>query len=259
MKLYQKGNTLIVVMGLLVLITIVGTLAIKSSLVSLNIATNSQGQQIMTQSSDAALFMIEDKTQLNRYLAGNGLLGYLKGPANKERELVFCLRREQPKFFDINAASVIYWGSGQYSPKNNMIGTDGYCNVNLSTDYTSGRKAVITQVAVRYTATPSDPFQFSARGTDGEVAKVEESERVMVHSTSLMPTLANDVSATAINDCLSKHLNLSMLPRDATYNATKPAEKEAYEKGQISVSKCLEGLNVPHTTQVVEYKLSQDL
>ena len=259
MKNYQDGSTLIVVLGLLVVITLIGTLAMKSSLVSLNIATNSQAQQIMMQSSDSGLFKIEDPKQLNRYLAGNGLLGYLKGATNKEKELVFCIRNTDNKFFDIGKASLIYWQSGKYKPDNGTIGLDGYCNVTQNESYTSGRKAVITQIAVRYTSTPTEPFQFYHRGTDAQTAKLEEAERVMVHATSLMPTLANDVSTTDINECLQTHLNLAILPVDAVYDPDTSAEVQAFKKGQISVSQCLTNLNVPHTTQVAEYKLSQVL
>lgn len=259
MKVNQNGSTLIIVLGLLVVITLIGTLAMKNSLVSLNIATNSQAQQIMTQSSDSALFNIEDPTQLNRYLARNGLLGYMKGDANKEKELVFCLRGQDAKFFDINKASIIHWQSGKPGPTNNLIGYEGYCDMKTNDSYTSGRKAVITQIAIRYTSTPTDPFQFYHRGTDADTAKLEQAERLMVHSTSLMPTLASDLDADKVNDCLSKHLNLAIEPIDSVYDTSNTDQVKENAQGKISVSQCLTALNIPHTTQVVEYKLSQNL
>lgn len=60
MKKNQTGATLIVVLVLLLVITIIGTLAIRQSLMSLNIVTNSQAQQLLVQNSDAALFNVED-------------------------------------------------------------------------------------------------------------------------------------------------------------------------------------------------------
>ena len=60
----QHGSTLIVVLILLLAITIIGTLAIRQSMVSLNIATNSQAQQLMIQNSDAATFNVEDTNNL---------------------------------------------------------------------------------------------------------------------------------------------------------------------------------------------------
>ncbi|MGB9040137.1 MAG: PilX N-terminal domain-containing pilus assembly protein, partial [Acinetobacter calcoaceticus] len=43
----QKGSTLIVVLILLLVITVIGTLAVRQSLTSLYIATNSQAQQLL--------------------------------------------------------------------------------------------------------------------------------------------------------------------------------------------------------------------
>ena len=44
MKKNEQGATLIVVLILLVIMTVIGTLAVRNSLTSLNIATNSQAQ-----------------------------------------------------------------------------------------------------------------------------------------------------------------------------------------------------------------------
>lgn len=44
---HQHGATLIVVLMLLLIITVIGTLAIKNSLVGLSIATNSQAQRVV--------------------------------------------------------------------------------------------------------------------------------------------------------------------------------------------------------------------
>ena len=61
MKTKQEGATLIVVLILLVIITMIGTLAIRSSLTTLNIATNSQAQQLLVQNSDSAIFWFGKK------------------------------------------------------------------------------------------------------------------------------------------------------------------------------------------------------
>ena len=254
-KLNQQGSTLIVVLALLVLITLIGTVAMKSSLVSLNVATNSQAQQIMTQSSDSAMFALQDPAQFKRYQMGNGVLGYMRTDANKEKELVFCLRNNATRFFDLNQASVIYWPSGSAKPVNNELGLDGYCDMSQANSYTSGRKAVMTQVAVRYTSTPTKPFEFYQRGTDLETAKLEETERLIVHSTSIMPSLANSATNAQINGCLSQHLNLAIEPVDAYVDDQDEDQIEANKKGKVSVSKCLSDLNVPHTTHVTEYTL----
>lgn len=56
MKLKQGGSALIVVLIFLVAIMIIGTIAIRKGLINLNIATNSQVQQLILQNSDASFF-----------------------------------------------------------------------------------------------------------------------------------------------------------------------------------------------------------
>jgi Tfp pilus assembly protein PilX len=52
-KKAQTGAVLIVVLVMLILLTIAGTWAIRSGLISLNIATNSQAQSLLMQNSDS--------------------------------------------------------------------------------------------------------------------------------------------------------------------------------------------------------------
>lgn len=56
MKLKQGGSALIVVLIFLVAIMVIGTIAIRKGLINLNIATNSQVQQLILQNSDASFF-----------------------------------------------------------------------------------------------------------------------------------------------------------------------------------------------------------
>ncbi|WP_432209005.1 pilus assembly PilX family protein, partial [Acinetobacter variabilis] len=58
----QRGATLIVVLVMLILLTLVGTWAIRGSLTSLNIATNTQAQALLQQASDAIFFSLENQT-----------------------------------------------------------------------------------------------------------------------------------------------------------------------------------------------------
>ena len=58
MRKNQVGATLIIVLLLLVAITLIGSLAIRSSVLSLKVSTMSQAQQVLPQNSDAALFKI---------------------------------------------------------------------------------------------------------------------------------------------------------------------------------------------------------
>ena len=75
----QKGATLIVVLIFLVVITVIGTLAIRQSMIALNIATNAQVQQLLTQNSDAAFFQTERPGNLGESLTQSGMFGYISG------------------------------------------------------------------------------------------------------------------------------------------------------------------------------------
>ena len=113
MKKYQAGATLIVVLIFLVAMTIIGTLAIRQSMVSLSVATNSQVQQLLTQNSDAALFKAENPGDLAYALSPVGLFGYINNPKNKNNELVFCFRGSESQFFNISKARLIQWKEGE--------------------------------------------------------------------------------------------------------------------------------------------------
>ncbi|UUS57309.1 MULTISPECIES: PilX N-terminal domain-containing pilus assembly protein [unclassified Acinetobacter] len=232
----QKGATLIVVLILLVALTVIGTLAIRQSLVSLNIATNGQAQQLLIQNSDSATFNVENPNNLIRSLARDGMFGFIKGSTNKGKELIFCYRGDQSQFFNLSRASLIYEQNG--SIVNNSLGVSGYCQLGSQNFFTSNRRAVLTQVSVSFVEGGNvKPFQFYIRGTDPEKAKIEQTERVVVNTVSLIPSLST-ATDEEINTCLSTRLS----------NTDIPAH---------SIATCLSRLNVPFTVHVTEYTLGQ--
>lgn len=95
----QQGATLIIVLIVLVIVTILGTIAVKSGILGLKIATNSQVNALLLENSDAALFNIENPDQVARQLALDGMFAYFNSAANSDDELVFCYRSEQNSFF----------------------------------------------------------------------------------------------------------------------------------------------------------------
>lgn len=243
---HQLGATLIVVLVLLVIVTLLGTMAIRQSLTSLNIATNSQAQSLLIQSSDTVFFRTEDTTQLARNMLAQGMFGYIKEDINKGKELVFCFRpKVNSTFFDISKASVIKWVSGT-APNNSELGTDGYCKVDVANDFTSNRQAVVTQVTVKAADNSSTPFQFTQRGTDTDTAKINELDRIIVYATSVIPGLSSS-NASAINACFSDHMAEPIVPAGVT----------AATQADDSITDCLARLNVPYNTQVSEYNLMQ--
>ena len=245
----QQGSTLIVVMILLLAVTIIGTMAVRQGVLSLGVATNSQAQQLLMQNSDAAFFNVEQESNLIQSLTASGMFGYMNGATNKDKELVFCFRGDQEKFFDINKASIMEWLSGT-APVNNTLGTDGYCDARPSATnfFTSGRKATMTQVAVKFsTQTNSDPFFGAVLGTDDEQVKLERSKPVKVFAVSVMPTLTK-ADPDAINNCFKSKMN----------EVTIPSGVSAAAGATQSVTACLSSLNVPFVSHVTEYVIAQD-
>jgi hypothetical protein len=252
MKTKQEGATLIVVLILLVIITVIGTLAIRSSLTALNIATNSQAQQLLVQNSDSAIFNVENPTLLIRNTAYDGLFGQVKTDANKGKELVFCYRGASSSFYDYSQASFMQWVSGT-APSNSELGLDGYCKIDDANFFTSGRRAVMTQVAVKVnTSTDSQSvgldqaFQHMQQGTDVDSAKIDKSEKILVTATSIIPALSS-ASDADINACFSRHMNQVVVPNGVI-------TASGMDK---SVAECLQGLGVPVNTQITEYNLTQ--
>lgn len=254
----QKGATLIVVLILLLVLTVVGTLAIRGSLTTLNIATNSQGQQLLLQNSDAAIFNVESPNLLQRNTAYDGLFGLVKADANKGKELVFCYKGAESSFYSFSRASFIQWFSGN-APSNAELGIDGFCKLdNTNNFFTSGRKAVMTQVAIKVNTNLNNSvlvgvdraFDFMQRGTDTDSAKIDKSEKIMVIATSIVPSMST-ASDSDINNCFSRHMNQVVIPVGST-----PTNSSGFN-ASLSVSECLQNLGVPVNTQVTEYNLTQ--
>lgn len=252
MKYTQKGATLIVVLVLLVVITILGVFAVRQSMVSLGIATNSQAQQLLLQNSDAAQFQITDIKKLAYSLTKSGVLGMKNAESDRNAEVIFCYRSDQSEFFDISKYSIMEWKEGTSAPSNNSEGLDGYCSVSSSNGnfFTSGRKAVMTQIAVKYMANPDgEKFQGYMLGGDPSSLKLgggDSTSKVYVYAVSLMPSLATtQVSAAKIDECLSQRMN-EVTPPKSISGAVSAVAKE-------SVTECLTNLNVPFTSHVGEY------
>lgn len=234
--LRQQGATLMIVLMLLLMVTIVSSLAIRQSLVSLGIATHAQAQQLLMQNSDAAMLNVENTRHLVAYLARDGMFGLLKGPQHKNKELVFCVKASRAQFFLKSEASMIYQQNGGLH--NQSLGLNGYCRSGASQGnfFNSNRRIVLTQVSIRFLdSVEIEPFQNMIRGTDQDLSKIEPTQRVKVQAISLIPNLSS-ASTAQIDQCLSQHLN---------------------QAATDSVTDCLTDLNVPFSTHVTEYTLGQ--
>ncbi len=248
----QRGAALIVVMVMLLVIMIIGTIAVRQSLVSLNIATNGQAQQLLMQNSDAAFYNVEKEANLVQSLTASGMFGYINGAANKDKEMVFCFRGAESDFFNINRASLMIWEAGKAAPTNNSLGSDGYCSVESTSSnfFTTGRKVVMTQVSVKFSSqTENDPFYGMQYGTDDKGVKFEKNKPVKVFAVSIMPTFSSETAAN-IDECLNSHMSEVSIP-----SGTTVAANSIYRQ---SITECLASRNIPFTTQVTEYLIAQD-
>lgn len=250
-KNYEEGATLLAVLLILLLVTVLGTLAIRQGLVSLNIATNSQVKTLLLQSSDSAIFALENPATLNQSLLTNGFLGVIIRPENATNELVFCYSGSNTAFFSYDTASIISWDAGT-TPTNNNLGTSGYCDSTQASGYTSGRQAVLTQVTVKMGGVSTQPFDATQQGTDAQSASIMQSQPITVYSTSLLPAMSS-TSTTKVNNCLSTHMSDVTVPDGVSVAA---ADSDGI-KADDSITDCLTKLNVPVSTQVTEYRLEQ--
>lgn len=235
----QSGAVLIVVLVMLVLLTLVGTWAIRGSIISLKIATNAQAEALLKQTSDSVFFTLENKTDdelaFTNMRIGDGMLNYTLRPENKGKELVFCIRGETPdNFVGSRIASVIYWEGTTI--KNTEMGKNGFCQVNRLGDFLSGRNAVLTQVSVRAGSSDRD-WEHLMEGDDKETSKSTGIQKVVITATSLIPKLS-DSSSSAVNKCLSERTSFE---DEVVQNET--------------VTDCLANINVPYSTQEMEYTM----
>lgn len=272
MKKTQIGATLIVVLLLLVAITIIGSLAVRSSILSLKVATISQAQQLLMQNSDAALFNVENPTQLTKNMALNGMFGYIKGEDNVGKELVFCFKSSNTNFFSLSNASLISWNGTAISSSG--LGSGGFCKM-ASGFFTSGRNTVITQIAVKaMDATDAVAFQHMQKGTDPASSKKDPAQMYTIYATSIFPGLsASSVSDADINKCFNSRFNsipsakqseleIAVTDTDAKTDLDETEKAEAVallNASKVTVSACLTALGVPTHTQVANYALTQTL
>ena len=215
----QKGATLITVLVILVIVTLLGTIAVKMGIVGLKIATNSQVNALLLENSDSALFNIENPAEVERQLALDGMFAYFNSAANANDELVFCYRASENSFFKLSKASAI-----TEDGSTTKIGVDGFCKAN---QFAMGRSAVLSQVYLTKSSTVSAPFGSVPKGTS--------------IGQSNVPATSNNIGATVI----------SVLPSFAGASST---EIEACFKQRASaVGACFEGLNIPYNMQHSDY------
>ena len=215
----QKGATLITVLVILIVITLLGTIAVKMGIVGLKIATNSQVNALLLENSDSALFNIENPAEVERQLALDGMFAYFNSAANANDELVFCYRASENSFFKLSKASAI-----TEDGSTTKIGVDGFCKAN---QFAMGRSAVLSQVYLTKNATTSTPFAGVPKGTS--------------LGQSNVPVTTHNIGATVI----------SVLPSFA--GATTTQIENCFKQRASAVGACFDGLGIPYNMQHSDY------
>lgn len=176
----QQGLALIVVMVILLVVTILGISAVRMSLTSLSVATNSQIKGLLFQSADAGHLILEEQSGIDLKAAFNegGLLDVGSdtiSPGALGGDKRWCLLKGQAR----DKALV-----------------QQVCNP--TTDFMSFRDAVVTQLWVRKMGESVAATSDAGLGSDSEVSV---NFPIQVQSTSILVTY-NGASLVVIQDCL---------------------------------------------------------
>lgn len=246
----QRGSSLIAVLFILLIITVLGVLAMRQGLMTLNISTNSQVRQLLVQSSDTVLNNFI-QTDVNTLTNAAGVMGIaMTNASTLGREYLFCYRPASTQTFGqaVNA-NIISAGSGDTA---SLVdgGHGGFCD--LTADFGSNRQAVVTQVAVTI---PQDPAPVGAYLTEGTWAPqlpegILNPKRVRVTATSILPAFSNTSISTVQDTCLGKTDGSSAgrISDNTLQLLNNPSTAPE------SLTDCLARLGVPANTQVQEYR-----
>ena len=224
----QQGATLIVVLVILTLVTLVGTLAVKSGILDLKISTNSQVRSLLLENSNSALFNVEDPNQIARQLAMDGMFSYFNSAGNADDELVFCYRPSaMATFYSTSKTSVI-----DKDGKTLKMGITGFCKAD---EFSSGRSAVQAQIYLKKNEEPDAlPFSTVPPGTS-----LGQSE---------VPLVANNIGVTVIS-ILPGYVGATDSQIEACFKKTAIKKTETTE----TVEECFEGLGIPYNLQHADY------
>ena len=239
----QKGSTIIVVLLMLLLLTIVGVMAIRTSMTTLNIATNAQVGQLASQTADTPInqMFLED---LNKQVNLSSILGKALKDADTEpgKEYVFCYKPKENKRFGVVTSMAVIKSTGTGI---SLVegSTDNFCN--LTTDFGSARKGVVTQVSIKIHMDTSDlpPLALLARninvsGGQNIPQGVTEQKRLRMTTVAVMPVYAKNLASAQA--CLKNNIN---------------DDSDSETAGQKTTAQCLVDLGIPVNSQVQEFNL----
>ncbi|CAB1208059.1 PilX N-terminal domain-containing pilus assembly protein [Acinetobacter bouvetii] len=258
---HERGATLVVVLIMLLVITIVGVLAIRTAMTSLNVATNSQIGQLLLQTSDAPTNFFLNQTSYKNITSIMGVVGKAVNdqtdPLRQGREYVFCYRPtsalQTGSILDVTVLIPPLATAGndtKATVDTTETNRSGFCD--LEKDFGSSREAVVTQVAVKYIAesnADATPGSDLDRGTDAskdsnvQQGKVEG--RIRITSTAILPNYSRENLSTVQADCIG-NASVAGYINDNT---------EAGLRTKRTVAQCLTDYGIPVNTQIQEIDL----
>jgi len=254
----ERGSTLIAVLFILFIVTVLGVMAMRQGLTSLNISTHAQVRQLMVQSSDAALnqFTQTDLTSISKF---SGVFGQalINSVANPGQEFVFCYQPTSTQNFGLALnANVIQGSTTDAATLISGGSANGFCDLSGATalDFGSGRKVAMTQVAVTIPteAAGTAPGANLSRDTTVSLGSslpqtLTTTQRLRATATTMLPAFANSSLSTVQTNCLGA-ANGSTAGRINDNTDPQYANTE-------TVTDCLARYGVPANTQVQEFNL----
>ncbi|ENV89631.1 hypothetical protein P7L54_01980 [Acinetobacter bereziniae] len=258
---HQKGATLIVVLIMLLLVTILGVWGIRTAMTSLNIATNSQVGQLLSQTGDTPsnyFLNTSDYNDLTRITTavGQAITLHKERPG---REVIFCYKPTSKEIIDTAFDTTVLVPPQQSANDDTKATIDsvysnrgGFCD--LTKDFGSSREAVVTQVAVKIISEPGAIGADLERGTNQAEGATETKDKVdakvRVTTTAIMPSFAHSNISDIQNDCIGSAGTVGYI------NDNLGTELQ----GKKTVADCLTNYGVPISTQVQEFEMrSRDI
>ncbi|MDF3030322.1 MAG: PilX N-terminal [Moraxellaceae bacterium] len=217
----QRGVALLVTLVVLVVVTLMGLVAMRSGMLQVAMATNSQVNGLLFESADSGVAAVRRMVEADPEAAAlpTGVVGLVE--ANPNDEVPGCLTKTA------------------LTMTTNMT-TRRLCSPSTANDYMSARGAVQVQVAVSAVLGPDGkPLVMRGEGTDlcdtveCEGTRPIQAERtvVAVYGTAVMPSYGG-ATQTTVNNCFN------------TYKQSR---------GTYTVTDCLTDNNVSSRTVVQEY------
>ena len=257
----QRGATLIVVLIMLLVITIVGVLAIRVAMTSLNIATNSQIGQLLLQTGDTPTNILLNRSNYKNLTSITSVVGKAisdqKDPLKHGREYVFCYRPTSAlqvnSILDMTvlippAATAV--DDTKATVDSTESNRSGFCD--LESDFGSAREAVVTQVAIKYIAEANPDASPGAdldRGTDASkdsnVQQGKVDGRIRITATSILPNYSSANLATVQTACIGNASAVGYINDNTDVGL----------RTKKTMADCLTEYGIPVNTQIQEIDL----